>query len=374
MGAVFLDLKRAFDTVNHGRLISKLSSYNMSPQALSWFESYLQGREQCVVIDHVKSAPCKIKTGIPQGTILGPVLFSLYVNELPEVCPEVGLQMYADDTVVYVSGKSPVVIGNTLTKSLEKVSNWLNKSCLTLNLRKTKSMCFSIQRTRIINDLDVKMNGELIDQVEQEKYLGVILDSQLNFKSHIKNISRKMKVSINCFRMIRNSLTFECAHVFLNTMIMSHLSYCTTVWSQTSQTTLKPIERLYNCALKILDKKPIRFHHCYILSKHKILNFVNFVNFRHIKLFFKCLTGLAPEPLCKFVNRLDTSRSTRAATGGDCKVPFCKTYFAQNVFSVKGANLWNCLPTNIKTLTKLSTFKKLTKDWLIEQQQCDHAI
>ena len=122
-------------------------------------------------------------------TILGPVLFSLYVNELPEVCPEVGLQMYADDTVVYVSGESPVVIGSTLTKSLEKVFNWLKKSCLTLNLRKTKSMCFSITRKWIINDLNIKMN-ELIDQVEQEKYLGVILDSQLNFKSHIKNIKK----------------------------------------------------------------------------------------------------------------------------------------------------------------------------------------
>lgn len=183
-----------------------------------------------------------------------------------------------------------------------------------------------------------------------------------------------MKASMNGFRMIRSSLTFECAHVFLNTMILSHLSYCTTVWSQTSQTTLKPIERLYSRALKFLDKKPIRFHHCYILSKHKILNFVNFVNLRHIKLFFKCLIGLAPEPLCRFVNRLEPSRSTRAATCGDCKVPFCKTAFAQNVFSVKGANLWNWLPTNIKTLTKLSTFKKPTKAWFIQQQQCDHAI
>jgi len=103
---------------------------------------------------------------------------------------------------------------------------------------------------------------------------------------------------------------------------LSHLSYCTTAWSQTSQTTLKPVQRLYNRALKILDEKPIRFHHCYILSKHKIFNFVNFINFRHINLFSKCLTGLAPEPLCKFVNRLEPSRSTRATTHGDCKVPF----------------------------------------------------
>ncbi|XDV36142.1 hypothetical protein PO909_005986 [Leuciscus waleckii] len=222
--SIFVDLKKRRAFVNHSHLILKLSSYNMSHQALSWFESYLQGREQCVVIDHVKSAPCKIKTGIPQGTILEPVLFSLYVNELPEVCPEVGLQMYADDTVVYVSGKSPVVPFQSLTFDVTHL-RWVQDRAL--NLRKAKSMCFSIKRTRIINDLNIKMNGELIDQVEQEKYLGVILDSQLNFKSHIKNISRKMKASMNCFRLIRSSLTFECAHVFLNTMIMSHLSYPT---------------------------------------------------------------------------------------------------------------------------------------------------
>lgn len=111
VGAVFLDLKRAFDTVNYQLLLSKLSSFNFSKQALQWFDSYLHGREQCVMIKNVKSAPSKIKTGIPQGTTLGPILFCLYVNDLPEVCPEVGLQMYADDTVVYMAGKTPAVIG-----------------------------------------------------------------------------------------------------------------------------------------------------------------------------------------------------------------------------------------------------------------------
>lgn len=83
-------------------------------------------------------------TGIPQGTILGPILFSLYMNELPEVCPEVGLQLYADDTMVYVADKNRAVIGSKLTKSLQKVSVWLNRSCMTLNTKKTKSMRFSI--------------------------------------------------------------------------------------------------------------------------------------------------------------------------------------------------------------------------------------
>lgn len=232
-------------------------------------------------------------------------------------------------------------------------------------------MCFSIKRTHEENNLNVIIKGELIEQVEKEKYLGVIIDSQLNFKNHVKNLTSKIKASINCFRMIRDCLSFESACVFVNAIILSQL-YCTTVWTQTNLTTLKPLERLYNRAYNILDKKSIRFYHCLILAKLKVLNFINFCNLNYVKLVFKCLNGLAPEPLSGFVTRL-SMRATRATSHGDCRVPFCKTSFAQTVFSVKGANLWNSLPAHIKTITGLSTFKKQTKSWFIQQQQCDHV-
>ena len=129
--AVFLDLKKAFDTVNHSILISKLAKFNLSKQTLLWFESYLKGREQCVLINNIRSTFLKIETGIPQGTVLGPILFSLYINDLPDVCPDIGLQMYADDTVVYASGSSCTSVADKLNTNLDKISSWLVSSCLT---------------------------------------------------------------------------------------------------------------------------------------------------------------------------------------------------------------------------------------------------
>ncbi len=126
VGAVFLDLKKAFDSVNHNILMSKITKYNISKRSLLWFDSYLKSREQSVVINNVKSVPHNIDIGIPQGTILGPILFSIYINDLPEICPDASLQMYADDTVIYVSGRNCVEIEEKLSRNLEKVSAWLD--------------------------------------------------------------------------------------------------------------------------------------------------------------------------------------------------------------------------------------------------------
>lgn len=142
MGAVFLDFKKAFDTVNHEVLINKLKQINFSQQALNWFKSYLDCRQQCVQISGVKS--CKL--GVPQGSILGPLLFCLNIHDLPESCKEVGCQMYADDTIIYVTAETSHLAAEMLTRQLVSVSQWLQDNCLTLNYNKTVSMCFSLKK------------------------------------------------------------------------------------------------------------------------------------------------------------------------------------------------------------------------------------
>lgn len=144
VGAVFLDLKKAFDSVNHGVLIVKLSMFNFSPAVIKWIKSYLTDRKQCVRMDQVTSQVVDNHVGVPQGSTLGPLFFSLFINDLREACPPtVTCQMYADDAVIYLHAKNMKQAGEELSASMVNISDWLINSCLHLNVDKTVCMFFS---------------------------------------------------------------------------------------------------------------------------------------------------------------------------------------------------------------------------------------
>ena len=159
VGTVFLDLKKAFDTVDHSVLLAKLKRFKMSTDATQWFKSYLGERQQCVKVNGEKSQLLTNNMGVPQGSILGPLLFTMYINDLPLNCPGVSCQMYADDTVIYAPAKTASKAADHLTQALKRVTHWLEMSHLTLNVKKTVSMCISI-RNRPVNDLfEVKIKN-----------------------------------------------------------------------------------------------------------------------------------------------------------------------------------------------------------------------
>jgi retron-type reverse transcriptase len=143
VGAVFLDLRKAFDPVNHRVLIAKLSSFNFSNNALKWSETYFKNRNQCVNVHNQKSTALDTPTGVPQGSVLSPILFSLYINDLPSVCSDVEIQLYADDAVIYTHGSNKLQAAAKLTNALNRISTWLIQSSLQLNASKTISMFFS---------------------------------------------------------------------------------------------------------------------------------------------------------------------------------------------------------------------------------------
>ncbi len=196
-----------------------------------------------VRINNARSTFHKIETGIHQGTVLGPILFSLYINDFPDICQDIVLQMYADDTVVYASGNTSTSVADKLNANLDKISSWLSSSCLTLNTQKKTLFAFPLKKLPLTQLLNVQINGELIEQVSEVKYLGINIDYQLNFKSHIKIICKTIKANLGCF-MIRNCLSLDCAFICINSMILSHISYGLTTWSQAHQSSVKTIVSL----------------------------------------------------------------------------------------------------------------------------------
>ncbi len=376
VGAVFLDLKKAFDTVNHSVLLNKLNQFKMSSNALKWLKSYLVGRQQCVSVNGVKSTMHANRMGVPQGSVLGPLLFSMYINDLPSCCPGVNCQMYADDTIIYVSTKTSSLAGEHLTQALSNISEWLQLSHLTLNVKKTVSICFSMHNRPEHDVFEVMINEEITDVVDEVKYRGIILDKHLKFDSQVKYICNKVRPNLNCFRFIRRNLSYQAAKLYMHAMIFSHLSYCITSWSQASSNTMKPIASIYKQAIKIMDRKPMKWHHCRILKKHNLLTFENFMDFSILKFFLKCLNNHVSTLFSELAIRWQSSHRaiTRASTSGDCRVPKCKTSFCQSALSVKGARLWNSLPTDLKLETNSNVFNKGLKHWLKSKQQCSHEL
>ena len=371
VGAVFLDLKKAFDTVDSQVLLSKLSFFNFSNEAVKWFKSYLTNRKQSVRIGKSQSTYRDCNIGVPQGSILGPILFSLYINDLPSVCPTVSIQMYADDTVLYTHAKNKQLAADRLNEAMVHVSDWLRSSCLHLNTNKTVCMFFS--RNSTLPDPDIVVNGNSIQVVSEFKYLGITLDSHLTFKKHVKRVTNTIKFNLANFRHIRPYLTTDAAKLFMHAMIFSHITYCFTTWSQSNVTTLKPIESLYKQTLKTLDQKPNRYHHCHIVKKYNLFSFDSFKCFMDVCLIFKVLNGLAPPPLKAFIKRTDSGeRTTRATTRGDCEVPFRQSAFGKMALSVRASHHWNSLPGEIRETSNYLTFKFNLKRWLKNNQSCTH--
>ena len=182
------------------------------------------------------------------------MLFSLYINDLPERC-QTGCQLYADDTVIYTSSSEAAEI---LSSFLSRVCHWLYDNKLTLNNKKTVSMCFAIKNTPQSEDFCMTLQGEEIEMVKDFKYLGVVLDSRLKFDKHVKKLSKTIKNNLNYFKLFRHHIPIKATQLYMHAMIVSHMSYCVTVGRQAFKTTVKLIASLYNQTLKIMAKKPIK--------------------------------------------------------------------------------------------------------------------
>ena len=237
--STFLDLKKAFDTVDHQILLAKCSSYGLRGHVLKVLKSYLSRRFQYTEIGSKKSSIKSIKIGVPQGSIMAPLLFIIYINDLTLKTSDIKSILYADDTVVYTKSE-PKTNETKINVILQKTASWLNKNRLTLNVEKTK--CVDFWKRVQKNSKRVYINSKTIQNVETFKYLGIQVDHKLSFQEHAKNLTKRTLGFCSLLYRVRTVLTTNQLVQVYRTYVQPVTQYGVLVCANTSNQVLKPLE------------------------------------------------------------------------------------------------------------------------------------
>ena len=364
-GVLFLDLKKAFDTVDHRILLQKLSMYGISNEAVEWFKDYLSNREQSTKVNNCISTFKKTTCGVPQGSILGPLLFIIYVNDLGKYMTECSVNLYADDTAVYTASESYIDLILSLRIELGNLTQWLNANKLTLNVKKTKCLMIG-SRTRLKNlqELDLSINGQKIEFVTEFKYLGLVLDNYLSFEPHIESILKKLAPKIGAIKKTRSCMDKKIALQLYKSIIGPHLDYCDTTYMTASQESLHKLQLLQNVCCRIILREDKTAS---IQDMHKELKLMPLDTRREFHLGQLCHKNIyheGPASLSKFFIKKQTGRSTRQITNKQMVVPKHRTNMGAKAFSVRGPKFWNEITANVKSIEKFNPFSNAYKSHL----------
>ena len=361
---VFIDLSKAFDTVNHNILLDKLKSYGIRGTPLQWFKQYLENREQYVNYKNISSNVLPISCGVPQGSILGSLLFLIYINDLPRVSSIIKFIMFADDTSLLISGKDPVMLQNIINQELDKVANWLYANKLSLNIEKTNFIIFKSRNKHIDYDnLNIMLKQTPIHRVNETKFLGITIDHFVTFKRHIANIANKLSKAIGILFKCRDMIDQSSLMQLYYTIAHPYLSYCNIIWACNYESNITKLNVLQNKIIRIIFRLKRRDSAKPFLSSHKIPN-AKQINLIQTTILIHKVINTNSHVLQNMFTHNHTIHSYRTRQQYHLTIPRYRTNIKKHTISCHGPSLWNTLPSNIITITSPISFKKAIKKYI----------
>lgn len=352
---LFIDLAKAFDTVPHNRLLNTLEHYGVRGTALAVFESYLKSRHQLVKLNGTISDGHEIRIGVPQGTVLGPILFVIYLNSLLGVDIEGSIISFADDTVLVFDGIDWNDVKNKMRKGLTKVKDWLNTNKLSLNLKKTKYIAFSLTVSTRPDYSYITLEDEQINEVPKIKYLGVIVDRHMKWHEHINYISNKIRKLIYRFYCLRYILNKKNLVIIYKSFIESLIRYGILVWGGLYDNALYKLNIVQKKILKIIYNKNRMY-------PTRLLFTYDTCNVRTIYMSTICGYIRKRNSLQNIVNH---QYHTRNKENKNISIPVSHRNINLRFFDYLAPKIYNKLPCNIKGIARKNVFARECKTYIL---------
>ena len=355
---VLIDLKKAFDSVSHRLLLKKFEFYGVRGLPLNLFRSYLTNRRSYTELGSYRSGECIISSGVPQGSIISPICFLLFINDLPAFSSHFNTTLFADDTTLSISDSNYENMVQLANTELINLTDWIKTNELCMNVDKTEVLLFS-NRTIPNVPQSLSIDDISLEYAQSCKFLGVLLDSKLSFRDHINLITSKISKYTGILYRIRDRLPLQARMNFYYAFIYPYLIYNVEVWGSTYQTHLVPLIIQHKRVIRTITNSRSRDHTTPLFCKLNLLKFQDIYKFQICVKMFKLIE-----------NGEFQTQQARPTRQNDLLLPeFHRLSLTQHAFSYKGPFTWNTLPITIRNIPKIKIFKKTLKTYLLEQYE-----
>ena len=364
-GAILMDLSKAFDCLNHDLLIAKLYAYGFSKESVTLIRNYLKNRWQRTKINTTFSTWYELITGVPQGSVLGPLLFNIYLNDLFWNNEETDVCNFADDTTLYACDMNLDTVLRKLEHDSLLAIEWFNANSMKLNADK----CHLLVAGRKHEWVWAKIGNEKIWESHEEKLLGITIDKDLYFVKHVANICKIANRKLTAIARYSKFLTFDKIKTLITTFVESQFAYCPLVWMFHNRTVNSKINRLHERALRLLYTDDISTFE--ELLKRAGSFTIHQRNIQSLAIeMFKVKNSIGPLLLNEiFIERVYNGPALRKVT--DFITPAINsTHFGEDSLRYFGSKVWNLIPCNIIEAENVNIFKNLIRNWAPEKCPC----